>query len=633
MERVFLLNLDIFISFVAKLFYMNRTFSFFLLIAVCLMLPLFSCEAPDSQIERLDEIREIGNNNPQEALESLESISLVDADKYTRMKYELLKLRLQDKSFIVPVSDERAKKLYAFFIKEGNDSEKQEACYYLASVYRDLHDSPRAVSYFQKALQIAETSEGIDSTMLANTCSQLSSLYRIQYDYPAAMEIAQRGLTIAEQLGIVDPIYLMDVATIAHILDDTSQTLVCQGEALDMIVQEKSANKYADVVCEILFNALDFRAYGQISKCISLMGEINRSRVPHNYYTSMGAYYDYVGRKDSSVYYYRKCYEEVTRISQKLYASGALAKLYASMGDVAMSNEFALKYIEISSKNKQMLQNDLSGKVHNEFVYNRDQAAEARAFAEAERAKTVKTYWAFGFLLLASVSLFVFLKMKNTSLRRANRQLMVIGRMENEIKEHKQIICEKESSLRSLQKDVSKAQSELEVLSIELNEKAEEIAGKNDALEKYRVLLRDLEEELKKAEEQLLERGQMLAQKAEQNEMLFQYAFKANLAKNANDVLMEFSKAAKGKRRLAKEDWRQLFSAIDKLYPLFRSAVLARVKKPTEDKLRIAYLLKAGMSRPQIVNLTGYPTTTVWRKCGKISEDLRDEFYEVGVIG
>ena len=56
---------------------------------------------------------------------------------------------------------------------------------------------------------------------------------------------------------------------------------------------------------------------------------------------------------------------------------------------------------------------------------------------------------------------------------------------------------------------------------------------------------------------------------------------------------------------------------------------LSKIKNPGIDKLRIAYLLKAGMTNSQIVSVTGYASTTVWRKTKYLTEVLGDDLYSL----
>lgn len=105
-----------------------------------------------------------------------------------------------------------------------------------------------------------------------------------------------------------------------------------------------------------------------------------------------------------------------------------------------------------------------------------------------------------------------------------------------------------------------------------------------------------------------------------QNRELTKLMLMNEIAENAGDIIEKVKKTSMGKYRLDDVEWKELLGAIDKLYPDFTNEVQSKFKKISEPMLRVCYLLKIGMSAPQIVNLTGYPRQTVWVRIKKIEE-------------
>ena len=152
----------------------------YLIISFSASLFLLSCgNRNDALLSDLEAIKREGDSVPETALKKLEHLSghIKGESEYVQMKYDLLKIRLQDKSDIIPENDKAAKRVYDYFQDNGNDNEKAEAAYYLASVYRDLHDSPRAVQFFLQSEDLSLQCEEPDTLLLANTYSQLTGCY------------------------------------------------------------------------------------------------------------------------------------------------------------------------------------------------------------------------------------------------------------------------------------------------------------------------------------------------------------------------------------------------------------------------------------------------------------------------
>lgn len=124
----------------------------------------------------LNEISDVINTSPQEAINSLKKIdyaSLSDAD---RNYYNLLYIKANDKAFIRHTTDSIITQVIDYYTNnEPSDTLLTEALYYGGRVYSDLGDYPTALRYYQDALQ--NLSENSDSRRLrGNIISQMGWL-------------------------------------------------------------------------------------------------------------------------------------------------------------------------------------------------------------------------------------------------------------------------------------------------------------------------------------------------------------------------------------------------------------------------------------------------------------------------
>lgn len=111
-----------------------------------------------------------------------------------------------------------------------------------------------------------------------------------------------------------------------------------------------------------------------------------------------------------------------------------------------------------------------------------------------------------------------------------------------------------------------------------------------------------------------------------QNRELTRITLMNNISVEATDIIEKVKKASKGKYRLNDEEWKELLGAIDKFYPEFTYEVQSKFKKINEPMLRVCYLMKIGLSGPQIVNLTDYPRQTVWERIKRIEKVIAMEY-------
>ena len=166
---------------------------FILLIASC---------SNDGIMEKMEQIKTVGNHDPEKALAMLDSldIDIRNENDYARHKYDLLRIRLNDKAYNLPISDIMIKQLIPYFEENGSIPEKQEVYYYAGSTYRDLQDTPRALENFFKSLDFAlDNPKECDPIMLRNTYSNLHYLFYMVKDYPDAQEYGLKELESCRQ--------------------------------------------------------------------------------------------------------------------------------------------------------------------------------------------------------------------------------------------------------------------------------------------------------------------------------------------------------------------------------------------------------------------------------------------------
>lgn len=103
-----------------------------------ILVSFFSCDNNSSKVSnKIDYIKSIGDANPSLAMSMLDSLDINIRNQPERVikKFDLLRLRVQDKAYITATSDIAAKQLVTYFEKNGTALEKQEAYFYAGSVY------------------------------------------------------------------------------------------------------------------------------------------------------------------------------------------------------------------------------------------------------------------------------------------------------------------------------------------------------------------------------------------------------------------------------------------------------------------------------------------------------------------
>ena len=170
---------------------------------------------------------------PDSAVTLLKSISddMQQAPGFVQMRYKLLTIKANDKAYITHTSDSLILSLVDYYEHDGDPAYLGEAYYYAGSTYRDLGDAPRALEYYQKALDAMPGDENLK--VKSKVYAQMGNLFRKQYLYNQAIESFQQSykcdIIRKDTLGMI--YNLRDIGFAYRGLDKPDSTLVLLNEA------------------------------------------------------------------------------------------------------------------------------------------------------------------------------------------------------------------------------------------------------------------------------------------------------------------------------------------------------------------------------------------------------------------
>ena len=556
-------------------------------LAICLLLAGCANNENKELLECLSDIQAMGDSCPQKAMLRLDSIRPLfeNESEYMRNKFALLDIRLRDKAYITHTSDSTIKQVCGYFEKHGSDREKQEAYYYMGSVYRDMNDSPRAVTNYLKAIEIAEKSEDADPALMEVSYLQLSGIYQKQFKHNEALDLALKGLKIAERQGKATERTFMNVATTYFNIGDTLNTISLCDKTMDIILNNGVCKKNADIVSKALYYYTRANNEKDATLCHNLLKSLPHNELPRNYAPNLAIYYEKFVSEDSAAAIFRKLYDTTDRIGSKYDASRWLTKHYNDKGDYEQASKYAVRFIEANRAVVENMDYEYTNNAKNLFQYQRDKEEEAKIIQEAAKDR-------FNLVLGISTSTILLLSSIIYYYHRKKQLLVQIIGKEKSIREAKALVEEKETELKKEKKCIERKEKELAAMDITNSR---------------------LTQQLHKAEEDF----RMLVI---QNKELTRITLMNNFSENAGDIIEKVKKASRGKYRLNDEEWKNLLGAVDNLYPDFTHEVQSKFKRISEPLLRVCYLMKIGLSGPQIVNLTDYPRQTVWVRIKRIEK-------------
>ena len=516
-----------------------------------LLVSLLSC-GRSRYLDTLDNIKRVGDSNPDTALLMLDSLAegVRGESEYVRNKYELLKIRLCDKAYRTATSDVAIRNLMGYFGDKGSSLEKQEVYYYAGSVYRDLCDTPRALEYFLKSLDYAQSGMVYDTVMLRNTYSNLNDLYYNVQDYGNAALMARKELEVCWLLGSDRLIPYLHLCSSYIGLDSLSLASAANDSAFNIIRASSVHERNNDDLVYVLYYYSMLNNKRMASLCHTMI--MKDSLICSGFLPSLffAYYYDCVEKKDSAIAYCEKALELSKSLEERYDATKLLFALNKSNGDDKTACRLAYSYMQLSDSLDFGKRQEKAAQINNQHKYYIDKNRERMLNEQKEKYR--RTLYLVSFIAIMLLCLGYVIH-----ITRRNRQL-------------------------------------------------NKILSLNVEIERVSLQEKNLRDELARKESELNE-------KMAQNKTLVRLLHQSELTDKAEEVIESIRQVSNGEKTMSQSDWDQLFTAVDALYPDFKEQMVYKCDALTEQQIQFCYLLRIGLSNVQIKNITNLSRVTVWR--------------------
>lgn len=559
----------------------------FIILIITISFLCISCK-DNSLLSKMDQIKTVGDENPALALKMLDSIYIDarNASEYTIMKYDLLKVRLDDKSYIPHTSNRTIENLVKYFEDNGTIKDKQEAYYYAGSVYRDLDDTPRAIENFYKSIETVDNKnkKECDSIILRNAYSNLHYLFVNVQDYNNALKMAQMDYSISKALNKMTINTMIQITTAYLNMDMEKEGIHYLDEAFNCIKDKKYANE-DNFIYLVLYHYSNLNLKDKANECYNLIKKRKLKRMDAFVRNILGNYYMLIGQQDSAI----ACYEYIINEKKNELAmydtSKKLFLIYSENGNKDKAIKYGAEFVRMSEKLDFAKNSELAATVNNKYKYHLDQSRMQKMESERTMYLRIAIIIGFSAVLLTLAFVIFYMRKKNITLRRQLALTDSLNSVKAQMSDIKKNTLLKEQQLAS-------AQSEIAAKEQKMKEISEELQHNEQLLETTKKRLND---------------------KMKQSEQLMQMLHKAELEDSASDVVEAVRKSAEGKKKLSATEWQQLYSAVNSLYPEFNDSLVSHDGNLSEQQMQMCYLMRIGLTGPQINNVVDISRTTVWR--------------------
>lgn len=428
-------------------------------------------------IDRIENLWVISDSSVDDAVKGMTLLNdeITEASELASMKYNLLNIRLRDKQFLIPASDDSIKKVVAYFDKYGTTSDKVRSYYYMMSVYRDLHDSPRAIVSGLRALDFAKSMTEKDSLMLMHIYSGLSELYHNQLNTDETIRMALEYMNLYPD----DPWAVMDVASAYRDAKETENAKKYYAKAYDLMVKDSVMVTHPANYCELLGV---FAMYNDEQRSRILYNRICKMQEPErpsNYDIAMGFYHKEQNNTDSALYYFKHRYDNADNWVGICGAASQIMECYYKKGDYSKAADYAMKFRQANDSVIAERKFDLTRNAQAEYRYNRDKEKEAQIKLDALKMQRWFLIAIIMFMIVAVVAYIYFIKKKRRfeeHIKKSNSRISLLRKE----------MAEKEASVIQIGDELEHANELLSAKRTELNEVIMAMAEKQKEMTKLK---------------------------------------------------------------------------------------------------------------------------------------------------
>lgn len=570
--------------------------SFFILNVIIIAVSIVtSCKTDtDSQMmNRIHEIWQHGETAPTEAIRAYREITPRDIEacsRYTQIKHQLLGVRLRYKADIKPVSADSIISVCSYMDDYGTPDDQVTAYYYMAAVYVDLHNYPKALESCLKAVEILDHNPPRDKETAdidTNLYSLTAYLYRVQLMHEDALQYALKEYETAKAWGILDPVHLADIGAAYENIHKPQKAAPYYRLLVDKVVKDGTMRKFAaSLACALTYFSSEGDRHNA-DRVAAILKALPQDERPYNYYIAVAYYADLSQNIDSIVVAMSDVLKYSNLSHDRRLAAGTLAKVYTQRGDKDKAIKYSILFGQITDSVYVERQHEATAVALTNEHYRQAKEREIQMLKENDILRNSLFVSVLAVSLLGIFGAVFYVRKRSKMWRKYSQQEQIIESVQDTITERSNKLAEVERLLEVANAKLASSENELVQLEKALEQKERIIAAKTRQNKEIKRALLDTREEYE-----------------------------------GDDVVFRFERAAQKEYEVTDKDWVELFQHVDEESPGFFSTIEHAGLTSNTMLLRTCYLMKLGMTNSQISIITASPRQSVSSRVLRIKRVL-----------
>jgi hypothetical protein len=350
----------------------------------------------DDLMQRADSIMNADDDSAKVAIRMLDGVKsqLPEFTQAQKMRYELLRHKAMNKACITFTSDSVMKEVVDYYEDHGSANERMLANYVLGCVYRDIHEVPLALEYYDKAAEQADTTAAdCDYGTLYRVYSQMGFLFDKQYLPYQELEAFGKAVRYAYLAkDTLNAIINYQNRGIAYdYLGNKDSVIAINIHAAEMFKRIRNNEAAAIALgCNYSYyidkgDSVNARKAFESYTSTGYEGNSNYGDAKAFLLCEKGRYYMFVSRLDSAFSCLNQSLKLSKSYSNKAAATKVLAQYYARVNKPVLAMKYALKTSEYNDSDLLAVRESQLQQIQAMYNYGRNQEIARKAELKAER--------------------------------------------------------------------------------------------------------------------------------------------------------------------------------------------------------------------------------------------------------
>ena len=368
----------------------------YLLLIIMLLASCAGNRKYDDLMQRADSIMNVNDDSAKVAIRMLDGVKsqLPEYTQAQKMRYELLRHKAMNKACITFTSDSVMKEVVDYYEDHGSANQRMLANYVLGCVYRDMHEVPLALEYYNKATEQADTTAAdCDYGTLYRVYSQMGFLFSKQYlpyQLLDAFGKAEKYAYLAKDtLNAI--INYQNRESAYYYLGNKDSVIAINLRASNMFKQIGDNNNAAIALgCNYSYyiekqDSVNAKKAFEAYFSTGYEGNSNYGDAKAFLLCEKGRYYMFVSRLDSAFSCLNQSLKLSKSYSNKAAATKVLAQYYARVNKPVLAMKYALKSSEYNDSDLLAVRESQLQQIQAMYNYGRNQEIARKAELKAER--------------------------------------------------------------------------------------------------------------------------------------------------------------------------------------------------------------------------------------------------------